>query len=445
MDTRDATLKGDPGPSEPASYQELFRRLSAARDTLPACYRDTFYQPLLTKLGELGPMRYAQLLQQDKKRRGAAGLLLDAAQAVLQNAERYEPTATDAFQEVVSDLFDGFLSAESRRGVSPPDLGILPPLVKWGRPEFGPYTWPVDATSSVLGLKAGVVSLPPSSASRGLLAWAALPHEAAGHDILDADSGLSAELSNAVYDQLKSSYPTLASYWADRIDETAADVLGILNMGPTSGLGLLGYLRGHNAAWGRSGPVLRREADFDEPHPVDVLRGYLASATVQQLLFTNRTAWAGLIEREVDADVNEKKLVVGGITVTRELAKASAAAVAHVLVTHRAAALEGHALGQIQNWRDDDEARVNRLAQGLLQGPPELPEGLLEGTYAAHLVAAAVVAGLTLDTDPHAVQSRMLSQLKQMHDANPVWSSLFVAYRGNVVPHYIYRPSRRAV
>ncbi|WP_217440406.1 MULTISPECIES: hypothetical protein [unclassified Myxococcus] len=443
-DARDAALMGEPGPREPSNYQELFSRLSAARDTLPGAYRDTFYQPLLNKLGEMGATRFAQLLQQDPRRTGVAGLLLDATHAVLQNAERYELLATDAFQEVVSDLFDGFLSAESRRGVSPPDQGILPPLVKWGSPDSGPYTWPVDATSSVLGLMAGVVSLPPANAHQGLLAWAALPHEAAGHDILDADSGLSAELSNAVHDKLKDTYPSLATYWADRIDETAADVLGILNMGPTSGIGLLGYFRGLNAAWG-GGPVLRRDGPSDDSHPADVLRGYLAAATVDKLLFANRAHWAGFIEREVDADVNGQRIVVEGVSVSRELAKHSAGAVAEVLVTHRAAALEGHALGQIQNWRDTDEARVQRLARGLLHGPPGLPTDLTEGTYAAHLVAAAMVSGLTPGADLSALQSRMLRQLKQMHDANPVWSSLVVAYRGNAVPHRIYRPQRTAV
>nr|BDT32337.1 hypothetical protein MFMH1_20060 [Myxococcus sp. MH1] len=442
MDARDAALDGDPGPMEPTSYQTLFSRLSAARDTLPAAYRDTFYQPLLNKVAELGPARFAQLLHQDPRREGSAGLLLDAAHAVLQNAERYEPVATDAFQEVVSDLVDGFLSAEDRRGVLPPDLGVLPPLVKWGNPDFGPYTWPVDATSSVLGIQAGIVSLPPAHARRGLLGWAALPHEAAGHDILNADSGLTAELSNAVYDQLKSSFPSLATYWADRIDESAADVLGILNMGPTAGLGLVGYFRGLNAAWG-GGPVLRRDGPSEDTHPADVLRGYLAAATVQKLRFATGTAWGELIEREVDTDLNGRKLDLEGASVTRELAKSSADAVAQVLVTYRPAALEGHALGQIQNWRDEDEARVNRLARGLARGPVELAGELAEGTYAAHLVAAAVVAGLTPDADIPSVHSRMIRQLKQMHDANPMWSALAVPFRGSMARHRIYRPLQK--
>lgn len=49
--------------------------------------------------------------------------MLDIAQAILQNGEDYQKEATDGFQEVVSDLYDGFLSAADRRGLKPPDQG----------------------------------------------------------------------------------------------------------------------------------------------------------------------------------------------------------------------------------------------------------------------------------------------------------------------------------
>jgi hypothetical protein len=156
-------------------------------------------------------------------RRDASGR---AANAILQNADGYEQVATDAFQEIVADLYDGFLSAEDRRGVLPPDRGVIPPLVKWGNPQSGPYTWPVDATGQILGLQTGVVNLPPANVRMGLFAWAALGHETAGHDILHADTGLADELARAVWDALiKQKMTGLARYWSDRIDETASDVL----------------------------------------------------------------------------------------------------------------------------------------------------------------------------------------------------------------------------
>ena len=90
---------------------------------------------------------------------------------MLQKGEKYNVVAIDAFQEVVSDLYDGFLSAEDRRGINPPDKETVAPLVKYSNPLAGPYTWPVDATSN-FGLKTAIVSLPPSHARIGLLGWA---------------------------------------------------------------------------------------------------------------------------------------------------------------------------------------------------------------------------------------------------------------------------------
>jgi hypothetical protein len=440
-DVRRAALEADPGAPEPSSYHALRGRLEAARVSLPPAYRKAVYQPFVATLDELGPSGFALVLQRDPGRQGIALMLFDVAHAILQNAEGYERVATDAFQEVVSDLYDGFLGAADRRGVEPPDRGVLPPLVKWGNPDFGPYTWPVDATNEVFGLEAGVVSLPPANVRQGLLAWSALPHEVAGHDVLHADTGLEQELAAAVCERLKNEgLAALADYWAERIDETASDVLGILNMGPAAGLGLVGYFRGLNAAWG-DGPRLRNDGPEGDSHPSDLLRGYLAAATVQHLRFAQRGDWAKLIEREVETDRDGDFLRLAGTQVRTEEARASAGFVAEVIATYRAAALEGHALGQIQNWRDTDEARVSRLGQCLRSGPVELPAPLANGTYAAHLVAAAIVAALAPGADVRQVHARMVRLLKQMHDANPSWGPMFVRHPGNAAPHRAWRSS----
>lgn len=79
---------------------------------------------------------------QDPRRERAAGVMLDIAHSILQNGEGFESVATDAFEEVVSDLYDGFLGAAERSGLKLPDNTKLAPLVKWGNPDFGPCTWP---------------------------------------------------------------------------------------------------------------------------------------------------------------------------------------------------------------------------------------------------------------------------------------------------------------
>jgi hypothetical protein len=229
--------------------------------------------------------------------------MLDIAHVILQNGERVNETATDSFQEVCSDLYDGFLSAEDRKGVEPPDKGVISPLVKWGRPNDGPYTFPVVATS-IFGCEAAVVNLPPSHARSGLLAWATLGHETAGHDILHADTGLHVELGDAVRTALEDQGlgGELPQYWSSRIDETASDVCGILNMGPAAGIGLIGYFRGVRAAFG-AGPRLSNIGG-DGPHPADILRGYLAAHTVRLLSFGEANDWAQIIETETNKDLS---------------------------------------------------------------------------------------------------------------------------------------------
>lgn len=148
-DARKAFLDRDQGPGDPTNFHDLRGRLEASRLKLPPLYRDAVFVPFVRTLDQLGPDGFTQLLLQDPEKEGVAGLMLDISHAILQNGEGFQERATDSFQEVVSDLYDGFLSAEDRAGVKPPDKGAIPPLVKWGRPEFGPYTWTVAATSKL--------------------------------------------------------------------------------------------------------------------------------------------------------------------------------------------------------------------------------------------------------------------------------------------------------
>jgi len=435
-DARVAALDGDRGPEDPTGYAQLRGRLEASRDKLPPLYRESFFKPYGATLDRLGSTGFTDILIRDPPREGAAGLMLDMAHVILQNGEGYADRATDAFQEVVSDLYDGLLSAEDRSGVKPPDHGVIPPLVKWGNPQFGPYTWPVDATSS-FGATVGLVNLPPANARRGLLAWGALGHETAGHDILHADEGLEQEIAGAVRTALENSNlgRGLPGYWSERIDETASDVLGVLNMGPAAGIALVAYFRGLNAAFGGAAK-LRNDGPASDPHPADIVRGWLAAATVRRLSFGSASRWADAIDQQTDADAGRIRLA--GLEIPREEARRSADIVAETIVHGRMKSLEGHALGQIQDWCDRDERIVRRLRVLLATAKP-LPTSYLGGIYAAHVVAAAITAALASGADLAVVFERMSTVLKAMHDANPSWGPLFVTHPGNLAPHYAYR------
>ncbi|MCY9581443.1 hypothetical protein [Paenibacillus alvei] len=435
-DVRKAVVSNIPGPPDPTDYHQLRGRLEAVRRKLPVLYRDAVVEPFLRALDQLGPEGFTDILIHDPRREGPAFLLFDIAQTILQNGEGYNADATDAFQEMVSDLYDGFLSAEDRARVKRPDLSMIPPLVKWGMPEFGPYTIPIDGTAQI-GLKTGIVSLPPAHAQRGLLAWSSLGHETGGHDILHADTGLLEELADTVRAALLANNlgHDLAEYWANRIDETASDVLGILNLGPAAGIGLIGYFRGIRAAY--SGiPALKNIGSESDVHPADILRGYLAAYAVGILQFDQANIWERLIETETDKDLTHIRLE--GKVVGAEEAKLSAKIVAAAIMTTKLHTLENHSLDQIQNWRNRDESLTAQL-RALLSTAGPLPEHLRSGFYAAHVVAAAVTGALVQHADIDMIFQRMKLLLKSMHDHNPSWGPLLVLHPGDIVRHRVYQ------
>lgn len=419
-DARVAALRREDGPPDPTAFAPLRARVARATAQLPPVYRRTVGEPLLRALEALGARGFARVLAGDPDREGEARLVLDAAQAVLQHGERYAPGATAAFQEVVSDLYDGFLSAEARRGVKPPEGGTTPPIVRWGSAADGPYTWPVDATAT-LGLGAALVSLPAANAEGGLLAWAALAHETAGHDVVAADRGLEEELGRAVRAQLLAGGTGLAvaDYWADRVGESAADVLGVLNMGPASAVALVGYLRAMNGAFGGSG-TLRNVGGAGDPHPADLARAYLVAETVRLLSFEGADRWADRLVAEADRDLGRIRL--GDVAVTAGVAKASAAAVARALATTRLAALEGRALRDVQDWSDRDEAVAAELRGRVREGAPGAG-AFADGAYAAHAVAAGVYEAVSGAEPPGRAFDGMVAVLAAMHARNPAWAA----------------------
>ena len=184
------------GPVFPSDYDLLRARVQSSLPRVPVIFQDATAKPLLATLDRLGLDGYVQELQ------GEGGpLLRDIAQSILQRGSGYMEAETAAFEELVADLYDGFLSAEDRVGIKMPERVIIPPIVKWGNPRWGPYTWPFDATNAY-GLHNPVVSLPPATSGKGLMVWATIGHETCGHDVLHANHGLQNEMAAKVRDAL---------------------------------------------------------------------------------------------------------------------------------------------------------------------------------------------------------------------------------------------------
>lgn len=437
QDVIQAANDDDPGPVDPDDFHPLMARLEASRDKTPELYRQKMLTPFVDTLRRLGPTGFAQALGRDPRRVGNSGVMMDVAHSILQNAEGIEALATDAFQELLSDLYDGFLSHQDRADIKVPDFAVSAPLVKWGNPADGPYTWPIEVTHDVLKVEAGVVSLPPANARAGLLAWAALSHES-GHDIIGADEGLESEMSLAVWNAVKAATGSehLATYWSERIGETGADVLGILNLGPAAAIGLIGYFRGLNKAFGGVAG-LRQDGPSSDPHPSDLIRAYLGAFAVSRLKFGGAKGWAKAIEAEADKD-KRSFLFLGGEGFSLADAKKSAEAVAEVLMNGEFHSLNGNTLADIQNWNDSDESLIRQLRPLLSNGAP-LPPTLDENLYAAHVVAAAVVEALSAGRNVSLIFRQMKRLLKQMHDANPSWGPLFAAHPGVMKRHLSFQ------
>lgn len=269
-----------------------------------------------------------------------------------------------------------------------------------------------------------------------MFAWPALGHETAGHDILHADGGLEAEISNAVGVALNAANLSggLANYWTNRIDETASDVFGILNMGPAAAIGLIVYFCGLNAAFSGN-PRLHNDGQPGDPHPADILRGYLAASTVRLLSFDGAGAWVDAIEHETDKDVTQ--ITIGNVPIPLSRAKQSCAIVAHTIAAGRMTKLNNHSAIEIQNWRNEDENIVKEMQRSIITNTP-ISAGRESGVFAAHVVAAAAIAALAGAAPIPSILQRMLAVLKKMHDGNAAWGPLFVTHPGNISRDFAY-------
>jgi hypothetical protein len=164
-------------------------------------------------------------------------------------------------------------------------------------------------------------------------------------------------------------------------------------------------------------------------HPGDVVRGYLAAATVRLLGFAQNRDWADAIEAEADRDA--ASIALAGNPVDVAQAKQAAKAVARAIADTKLKSLEKHSLHGIQDWKDSDERIAATLRVKLAQGKTRVPAGIADTSYATHVVAAAVIAAVLGEATPKVLFESMVGMLKRMHDDNPSWGPLFVGHRGD--------------
>lgn len=354
------------------------------------------------------------------------------------------------FNVVIAHFFRAFLANHKRTRLGLQTVERLPPLATFNHSGArGPYTFPSDAVTNLVGSDVGVVSLPASYSGHPVI-WAALAHETGGHDIVHAIPGLLADLS-ALPLALVPSFAAalgidawtahmLGILWRYWIDEAAADVCATLNMGPAFALNfttLLAAFHGERgppatpALWTSS--VAHAGVPLD-PHPVDVLRLGLASGTVGSLPGLDaaaRQAYVALLSQITESlsggaamvTVQGEIPVPGSATIPLNLSLSlaqmqyAAAIMGTAIANTPLPSLNGHTLQQVETWDRFDEQAAWRFAVALSNKSETLP-----AVYSAHILAGATLALYNDPTGYDEITRRVTDALDEQVVRDRFWS-----------------------
>jgi len=372
----------------------LVKAVSAGANVLPHVYSDGYAQPLEHNL--------KRLLQLDAARRLQPGTVETLTAAVYQHRNGSSNSQQlERYLAVISNLYRSFLDRTKRAAANIPLSETLPPLAMFQHNgEDGPFTVTVEQVNGLIGARIGVVSMPATYADDPLI-WAALAHETGGHDVTHADSGLLDELAENILVALAGMPPPqgisredLAQLWAYWIDETSADVFGLLNIGPAFAPNLAVFFAALGAEGADVPPPLRMESGFDsrdpsqtlDPHPTDILRLHLAAGGIDMLAGLSkesRDKYNQMIDDLAAMLATGPTVTIrGNIPLSRDnlqpidvevpLADMQQAArnVGGFIATAKLSALDDHSIQDIETWDDNDEARAMAVKNAVLAGQP---------------------------------------------------------------------------
>ncbi|MBR0757989.1 hypothetical protein JQ604_37910 [Bradyrhizobium jicamae] len=354
------------------------------------------------------------------------------------------------FNVVISHFFRAFLANHKRQRLGLSTVQRLPPLATFSHSGLrGPFTFPSDAVTNLVGSNVGIVSL-PSTYSNHPVIWAALAHETGGHDIVHAVPGLLADLTAlpltlvpsfmAALGVDASTAQMLGLLWRYWIEEASADACATLNMGPSFALNFIALLA---AFHGETGPApapglwtsaVAQPGESLDTHPVDALRVGLAIGAIGSLHGLNVAAKqsyitllsevaAKLSGSATTASVRGEVPVPGSgsirlhLTLPIALMQYAAAIVGSAIVKTPFASLNGFSLQQVETWDSFDEQAAWRFARALKDGAAVLP-----AVYSAHVLAGAT---LVLYHDPDRyddVTAQVMGALDEQVQRDRFWS-----------------------
>ena len=207
---------------------------------LPFNYQDQYVLPLLANLD--------LVLAQSKD----SSMLENIIGAVFDQSE--ESTVANEVHQlvaVISNLYRTFLRAPEGKNLKIQLRYVMPPLgtfqYKVTLDDCTPSILPVDEVRLLFGGLVGVLILPDTFRKFPAL-WSATVHEVGGHDLLRAHSGILRDLEEGMERLFvcqrglsRATKTFLALLWKYWIGEAAADIAGILNMGPSYALSVALY------------------------------------------------------------------------------------------------------------------------------------------------------------------------------------------------------------
>src|SRR4051794_9824689 len=224
---------------------QLTSALHAGENLVPVAFRDHYVTPF-----EHAVARVVTTLRDEPD------LIETLAGAVYQHADDDVATDLHRFLAVISNFYRSFLDARRRLRAGFPLIEQDPPLAMFQHSgQMGPFTVTAENVKQLTGGTVGVVSLPATYRKHPVL-WASLAHETGGHDVLHADEALLPELTAGVKAMFGGGpvgaggltmTQLLGMLWAYWIDESASDIYGVLNIGPSFGHNLGVFFAALNA------------------------------------------------------------------------------------------------------------------------------------------------------------------------------------------------------
>jgi nucleoside phosphorylase len=418
---------------------------------LPKVFRDGYAVPLSTHLSSL----VARMLRAQD-----AITLETMTGAVYQHNQTMGQAQLRRFLAVISDLYQSFLDKNKRSNANVPIRETLPPLAMFQyEAQNGPFTIPCDGVENEIGANIGVVSLPASYRDT-LFLWTALAHETGGHDVVHADPDLLGELATAARDLFGTAAPDMGLLWSYWMDEAAADVYGILNMGPSFGVSLAAFFSALLAQLpGYTGPKpgLRTQSGSDDfgrldEHPTDILRLHLAIGAIesqnglsatrieqyrnQLLALSEFLCPVGVTSVDLQGAIQLDSADSQTIDKSFSLAEMqdNARRIGAMIATQRLNALNAHGIQEIETWDDDDEDKALQVAAGIEDSSKISLRGIGDD--------AQLLAGLTLallnDPTLYARGTKLVADALDESFQND-------AYWGSPEPDHAMRLSAKAI